>query len=93
MGSPNKARDTLPCGRSAPIAGPKREFYSVEEVARMVNKAKFTVRQWCLNGQVNAVKRVERRGGSSLWAISAEEVTRYFDSGLLPKDMRRNDRN
>jgi hypothetical protein len=77
------------------LAGPaeSRAWYSVEEVAELLNKRPYTVREWCRNGQVNAVKRAERRGGSALWSIAAEEVSRYRDEGLLPVDPDRNNRN
>lgn len=70
-----------------------RTFYSVAELAKLVGKAPFTVRQWCNMGQINAVKRIEKRGGSALWGIAAEELERYRNDGLLPMDPQRNNRN
>jgi len=77
------------------LAGPKevRECYTVEEVATMVSKTPYTVREWCRHGRINAVKRSERRGGSELWSIPAEEVARYKNEGLLePPSLRRTGR-
>ena len=73
-------------------AGPlsSRVSYSVEEVAAMLSKTPYTVREWCREGRINATKRTERRGGAELWGIPADEVTRIKDEGLLPPDMGRN---
>ena len=77
------------------IANPPevREWYSVDEVAGMLGKRPFTVREWCRLGQINAAKRAERRGGAALWSISAKEIARYRNEGLLPLDPERNNRN
>ncbi len=74
------------------LAQPKetREWYTVEEVAALLGKTPYSVREWCRLGRINATKRSERRGGAELWSISAAEVTRYKDEGLLPLDPRRN---
>ncbi len=67
-----------------------KEHYSTEEIAKVLGKAEFTVREWCRLGRINATKRLERRGGAELWSISAAEVARYKDEGLLSHDMNRN---
>ena len=74
------------------IANPTktRESYTVEEVAGLLSKSDYTVREWCRHGRINATKRVERRGGAELWSISSAEVTRIKDEGLLPIDPFRN---
>ena len=74
------------------VAAPKvpRERYTVEEVAAMLDKTPYTVREWCREGRINATKRPERRGGSELWSISVDEITRVRNEGLLPQDLRRN---
>jgi hypothetical protein len=40
------------------LASPKevREWYSVEEVAALVSKTPYTVREWCRHGRINAAK-------------------------------------
>jgi hypothetical protein len=50
------------------LAAPKvtREWYTVDEVASMMGKSPYTVRQWCLEGRIFATKRSERRGGAEL---------------------------
>ena len=56
-----------------------RPYYTTAEVAKLLGKAEFTVRQWCLISRINAVKQ---RGGR--WVISHEELQRYLREGLLP---------
>jgi transposase len=68
------------------VASPKenRAAYSVEEAAAMLGKGAYTVREWCRHGRINATKRAERRGGAELWSVSASEIARYRNEGLLP---------
>lgn len=61
-----------------------RHSYSVDEVATMLGKTPYTVREWCRAGRLHASKRQERRGGAERWSIAAEELARYQDDGLLP---------
>jgi hypothetical protein len=74
------------------LAAPKvtREWYSVAEAASMLGKSSYTVRQWCLEGRINATKRSEKRGGAQLWNISAAEIERYVNEGSLTPDSYRN---
>lgn len=61
-----------------------REWYSVEEFARIVGRAEFTCREWCRSGRVRALKKGSGRGAHAAWAISHEELERYRCQGLLP---------
>ena len=61
-----------------------REWYSVEEFARCVGKAEFTVRSWCRLGRVRAEKRLSGRGAFPAWCISHQELLRYQREGLIP---------
>jgi hypothetical protein len=61
-----------------------REFYSVEEFARIVGRAEFTVRAWCRNSRILAVKKESGRGAHAGWAIQHTELLRYQKEGLLP---------
>ncbi len=61
-----------------------REFYSVEEFARIVGRAEFTCREWCRHGRINADKKVSGRGKYASWAISHLEFLRFQKEGLLP---------
>lgn len=62
-----------------------REWYSVEEFARIVGRAAFTCREWCRNSRIVATKKKSGRGAHAGWAISEAELLRYQREGLLPK--------
>lgn len=59
-----------------------REWYSVEEFARIVGRAEFTCREWCRHGRIRAEKKESGRGAHPAWAISHEELQRYRREGL-----------
>lgn len=61
-----------------------KEWYSTAEVAKLLGKAEFTVREWCRLGRVKAEKKQCGRGVSGEWIISHEELTRVRNEGLLP---------
>ncbi len=63
---------------------PAREFYSTAEVAELLERAEFTVREWCRLGRILAEKRACGRGMSKEWMISHDEVQRIKNEGLLP---------
>lgn len=63
---------------------PQKEWYSVPELAALLGKAEFTVREWCRLGRVHADKRQCGRGNSQEWIVSHEELTRFQNQGLLP---------
>jgi predicted site-specific integrase-resolvase len=65
-----------------------KEWYGTEELACMLGKAEFTVREWCRHGRLRAEKRLSGRGAFASWAISHDELLRYQREGLLP--LRRN---
>lgn len=60
-----------------------KEFYEVDEFARLVGKAPFTVREWARLGRVRASKRRSGRGAHAEWVFSHEELVRYRRDGLL----------
>jgi hypothetical protein len=60
-----------------------REWYSVEEFARIVGRAEFTCRKWCRLGRIKARKKDSGRGAYASWTISHEELQRYQREGLL----------
>ena len=62
-----------------------RQWYSVEEFARIVGRAAFTCREWCRNGRILAAKKRSGRGAHAAWAISGAELLRFEREGLLPR--------
>lgn len=61
-----------------------KDFYSTAEVARITQRAEFTVRQWCRLGRIKAEKRACGRGLSKEWMVSRQELMRLQSEGLLP---------
>jgi hypothetical protein len=47
-----------------------KEFYTTAEIAALLGKAEFTVREWCRHGRVHCQKKLNGRGRSSSWAFS-----------------------
>jgi len=61
-----------------------KDFYEIDEFARLVGKAAFTVREWARLGRIHAIKRKSGRGAFASWAVSHAELLRYQRDGLLP---------
>ena len=61
-----------------------KEWYSTAEVATLLGKAEFTVREWCRLGRVHAEKKKSGRGVAGEWIVSHAELTRIRNEGLLP---------
>jgi hypothetical protein len=61
-----------------------KEWYSTEEVAKLLGKAEFTVREWCRLGRVRAEKKGSGRGKYQSWVVSHEDLQRLQREGLLP---------
>jgi len=61
-----------------------KDWYSTEEVAKIVNKAEYTVREWCRQGRITAKKKICGRGKGGEWLISHEELARFKNEGLRP---------
>ena len=62
----------------------EQEYYSTRDVAEILGKADFTVREWCRHARINAEKRASGRGRSKEWMISDHELRRLQSEGLLP---------
>ena len=56
-----------------------RENFTVPEFAAKVDRAEYTVREWCRMGRIHAEKLDDEE-----WRIPREELARYLDHGLLP---------
>ncbi len=61
-----------------------KDWYSTDELFRLVGKAEFTVREWCRLGRIRAEKRNSGRGAFPAWVVSHDELLRYQREGLLP---------
>ena len=61
-----------------------KEWYSPEEVAEILGKQPYTVREWCRYLRINARKRPTGRGDAKEWEISHDELERIKSHGLLP---------
>ena len=61
-----------------------KEYYSTSEIARILSRAEFTVREWCRNGRIWAEKKQCGRGNTKEWMISHIELQRIQNEGLLP---------
>ncbi len=66
-----------------------KDWYTTDEVARIVGKAEFTVREWCRLGRVQAEKRRSGRGAFPAWVVSHDELARYQREGLREDPRRR----
>ncbi len=61
-----------------------KDYYEIDEFARLVGKAEFTVREWARLGRIQAEKRQSGRGPHASWVVSHAELLRYRRNGLLP---------
>jgi hypothetical protein len=62
-----------------------REFYEIEEFARLVGRDRFTVREWARQHRIRGEKRLSGRGAHAQWVVSHDELLRYRREGLLPR--------
>lgn len=69
-----------------------QRFYSTSDVAKILGKAEFTVREWCRNRRVRAQKRPCGRGNAKEWMIAHDELERIQAEGLLAINEPRNAR-
>ena len=65
-----------------------KDFYEIEEFARLVERDRFTVREWARNGRIQADKKRSGRGAHARWVVSHDELLRYQREGLLPRQTR-----
>jgi hypothetical protein len=61
-----------------------QEWYSTADVAKILGKAEFTIREYCRLGRIHARKQTSGRGAHACWTLSHEELLRIQREGLLP---------
>jgi hypothetical protein len=61
-----------------------KEWYSTAEVAEALQRAEYTVREWCRQGRIRARKKPCGRGKGGEWLVAHEELARLRNEGLLP---------
>lgn len=61
-----------------------KEWYSTAEVAVLVGKAEYTVREWCRQRRLSASKKSYTRGAHPEWLIGHAELVRFQNEGLRP---------
>jgi hypothetical protein len=64
---------------------PANEWYTTEQLAKILGRAEFTVREWARLGRINAAKKGSGRGRYQSWAVSHGELLRIQREGLLPR--------
>jgi hypothetical protein len=64
-----------------------KDFYEIEEFARLIGKSGFTVREWARFRRIHATKRKSGRGPHKQWVVSHDELMRYRRDGLLPLEI------
>ena len=65
-----------------------KESYTTIEVAQILGRKPYTVREWCRLKRVNAIKAMCGRGCEEEWRITHEELLRIQNDGLLPQPER-----
>ena len=66
-----------------------KSAYTPAEVADILNKSPYTIREWCRLGRVAAKKRQGGRGNEAEWEISHQELERVRSHGLLAVKQRK----
>jgi predicted secreted protein len=61
-----------------------KDSYTTQEVAKILDKKPYTVREWCRLQRVHAFKAMCGRGCEEEWRITHEELLRIQNEGLLP---------
>jgi hypothetical protein len=60
-----------------------KDYYTIDEFAKLVGRRPFTVREWARLGRIHAEKRQSGRGAHPGWVISHAELQRFEKNGLL----------
>ena len=51
-----------------------KDFYEIEEFAKLVGKSCFTCREWCRLGRIRAEKKLSGRGAYASWVAAPRRV-------------------
>jgi hypothetical protein len=62
----------------------ERDWYTPVEAAGILGRAAYTIREWARHRRIRASKRRCGRGNAKEWMISADELRRIQNEGLLP---------
>ena len=60
-----------------------KDWYSTSEIAKLLGKAEYTVREHCRQGRIRAEKKGSGRGRYQSWVVSQAELQRVQKEGLL----------
>lgn len=63
---------------------PIKDSYTTVEIATILGKKPYTVREWCRLQRINASKAKCGRGCEEEWRVSHDELCRIQNEGLLP---------
>jgi transposase len=61
-----------------------KDWYSTDEVAQILGKSEFTVREWARLRRIHAEKKGSGRGKHPAWVIGHQELLRIQREGLIP---------
>lgn len=62
-----------------------KDWYTTAEVAELLDKAEYTVREYCRLGRMQATKKPCGRGKGGEWLISHAELERLRNFGPGPE--------
>ena len=62
----------------------RKDWYTTEEVGKILGKSEYTVREWCRQGRIKGEKKGSGRGKYQSWVVSHDELLRVQREGLLP---------
>jgi hypothetical protein len=62
-----------------------KEWYTTAEVAQILGRAEYTVREYCRLGRLQATKKPCGRGKGGEWLISHQELERLRNFGPGPE--------
>jgi DNA-directed RNA polymerase specialized sigma24 family protein len=65
-----------------------KDWYSTAEVAEMLGKSEYTVREYCRLGRIRARKKPCGRGKGGEWLISHQELEQLRNFGPGPESPR-----